>query len=260
MTRIANIPFVARIVALILAVIAAVALMAQHPVPSGAPECHFETAAQVLAEHGPPHARGSLIFQVWDVANRPIYRTTHRPLSDFHARFLSALRRSGVETDPVKLLKRNPVMNNQIIIQEAQSWIRPINCLELLLLTAQNERIDILDDPTEFVSFILRSSDEQLLRIYFYSRNEDGIGNVAAVVARVADDRTRGWILVANLHNHNFHLHGADLNGAVAPSVPDAHLYNSLADRYQLQEAWITNGLSTVRIPAQVFGRFQTKP
>jgi hypothetical protein len=69
--------------------------------------------------------------------------------------------------------KRNPVMNNRIIIREAQSWIGPISCLELLLLTAQNERIDILDDPTEFVSFVLRAPDEQLLKIYFYSRNKD---------------------------------------------------------------------------------------
>jgi hypothetical protein len=227
-------------------------------------ECQFEENPGVVVVSGDPHIKGSQILQVWDVPNRPVFWTVRRPISDSNDAFLVRLRNSGVETDPVKVMERASMAqerhNNTIVIREARSWIGPINCLEMLLFSVQNDRINILDDPTEFISFILRSNDGARLRVIFFSKNEYTIGNVSSIVARVAQDRARGWAVAAVLHNHNFQLLKREPSGVVAPSIADAHLNRGLADRLQMEEAWITNGISTVRIPAQYFGQFQTDP
>jgi len=69
-----------------------------------------------------------------------------------------------------------------------------------------------------------------------------------------------GWIVIANLHNHNFRIGQTDVNAVVSPSLPDAQLYQTLAAKYHLREAWITNGLHTARIPASAFDRLQSAP
>jgi hypothetical protein len=128
----------------------------------------------------------------------------------------------------------------------------------MLLLSEQNDRIALLDDPTEFLSVILRSADEKRLKIYFFSKNENGIGNISAIMVKIRGDKAQGWILTSTLHNHNFELHAPGLNAAVAPSVPDGLLNQQLRD--EIEAAWITNGLNTVRIPARAFGRFRNTP
>lgn len=82
-------------------------------------------------------------------------------------------------------------------------------------------------------------------------------GFVAAILAPVAHDYQEGWIVMANLHNHNSRLGQTDPNAVVSPSLPDAQLMQRLAAKYQLREAWITNGLHTARIPASAFARLQ---
>jgi hypothetical protein len=42
-----------------------------------------------------------------------------------------------------------------------------------------------------------------------------------------------------------------------APSSADAQLQQWLADELQLAEAWITNGVNTIRIPQSDFFRFR---
>jgi hypothetical protein len=171
-----------------------------------------------------------------------------------------------VDTNPVSLLLRKASLpqtspgdarNDSLVARESSRWVFPINCLEMLLIGIQNDRVGVLQQSTEFTAFILRSADGRRLRIYYYTRNEDGIGNVSTILTPVAHDYQEGWTVVANLHNHNFRPGQTDLNAVVSPSLPDAQLYQTLAARYQLREAWITNGLHTVRIPASAFGRLQ---
>jgi hypothetical protein len=223
-------------------------------------ECRLEGKAQILSEVGDPHTKGSQIFKVWEVSNLPVYLTTKRPSSGSYGLFLERLLKSGVEIDPVKLLQLNPIHNSLVVIEEARAWIGPINCLEMLLLSEQNDRIALLDDSTEFLSVILRSLDEKRLKIYFFSKNENGIGNVSSIMVKIRADKAQGWILISMLHNHNFELHAPELNAAVAPSVPDGLLNQQLQLRDEIEAAWITNGLNTVRIPARAFGRFQSTP
>jgi len=64
------------------------------------------------------------------------------------------------------------------------------------------------------------------------------------------------WTIVAMLHNHAFHPGQPELNGAPAPSRPDAQFLVNFAGS-GMAEAWITNGLHTAHIPAAAFGLFE---
>jgi hypothetical protein len=231
--------------------------------------CALDATPRVLASAGDAHTAGGRIFQVWELDDATVYWTNTVPTAGSYRGFDASLRASGVDVDPVSLLLRKAALpqtsagdarNDSVVAREAAQWVHRISCLEMLLVGVQNDRIDLLRKPTEFTAFVLRSADGRRLRIYYYTGNEDGIGNVAAILAPAARDVEQGWTLVANLHNHNFRLGQADLNAVVSPSLSDAQLYRSLAAEYQLREAWITNGLHTARIPASAFGRLQTAP
>jgi hypothetical protein len=243
--------------------------LAFAPLDVFAQRCALDAAPRVLETSGAAHTAGARLAQVWDVEAAPVYWTAQLPATGSYAGFVAALRTSGVDTNPVSLLRRKAALpqtssgdarNNSLVARESTQWVYRINCLEMLLIGIQNERIGLLRQSTEFTAFVLRSADGRRLRIYFYTRNEDGIGNVGAILGSVARDYQEGWIVMANLHNHNFRVGQTDLNAVVSPSLPDAQLYQTLAAKYQLREAWITNGLHTVRIPASAFGRFQSAP
>jgi hypothetical protein len=118
--------------------------------------------------------------------------------------------------------------NDSLVMRESSRWIHRINCLEMLLVGIQNDRIGLLKQSTEFTAFVLQSKDGRRLRIYYYTRN--------------------------------FRFGQTDLNAVVSPSLPDAQLSQTLAAKYQMREIWITNGLHTARIPASAFGRLQSAP
>ncbi|MBL8554082.1 MAG: hypothetical protein JNL41_07375 [Phenylobacterium sp.] len=170
----------------------------------------------------------------------------------FRARIVA---RAG-NTQPLHLLAQHSWTNNRIVADHAAEWIRPVNCVQMLLQQAQDDRIDTLAAPTEFAAAVLRSPDGRRIRAYFYTINEDGIGRLAPLTEPVRADRSAGWMILAVLHNHAFHPGNSELNGAIAPSRPDAQFSMNFADT-GVAEAWITNGLHTAHIPAAAFGLFE---
>jgi hypothetical protein len=227
------------------------------PEPADDTPCAFTTAPEVLFESGDPHRSGSELLHYYEEPYPSVLWSARRPPPGSYDRFLAKLMERRVETDPVTLLRGSPWANNSIVARFAREWIVPVNCLEMLLTGAQNARMDLLDAPTEFVSFILRSPDGARVRIYVYTRNEDGIGNVGRIEETIAPALAEGWTLQIVLHNHTFHVDQRVLNAVTAPSEADAQLAGNLARDPGLSEAWITNGLHTARIPASEFGRFE---
>ena len=104
---------------------------------------------------------------------------------------------------------------------------------------------------------VLRSSAGARLRIYFYTVNQDGIGRVGPVSEPTLADVAQGWRVVLGMHTHAFHPGQPLLDGILAPSVPDADFNANFAESAGMQAAWITNGIHTVRIPAEAFGLFR---
>lgn len=174
------------------------------------------------------------------------------------AQFRSKVAMRRIVTDREVLLRQTDAPNNMLVAGNP-TWVEPIRCIEALLFTRQNERISILERSTEFAAFVLRSADGSRLKIYNYTRNEDGIGNVSVLTDPIARDVSEGWLLVASLHNHNFHPDELGSNGIVSPSGTDTTLYKNLAAAFGLREAWITNGVDTSHIPASAFGLLSTE-
>lgn len=178
------------------------------------------------------------------------------PLGPAYQDFVAKLEKTGIATDPLALLAASPTPNNDLVARNAADWIKPAGCLEKLLIGYQHARVDTFAAATEFASLVLRSPDETQLRIYFYTINQDGIGRASPITEPALADVKAGWRFAIALHNHAFHPGQPKLNGITAPSVPDAD-FNVNLSASGLEQAWITNGLHTARIPAAAFGQFQ---
>ena len=230
----------------------------------GASACNLDVRPTVLASAGDPREAGSRLFQVWDLEESAAFYGTTRPRSKGYDAFRRDLDQSGLATDVPTLLKSGAkkgetaadVANRVIALQGAGEWIHPANCLEMLLVGMQNDRMPILMTSTEFVAMLLRSADGRRLRIYHYAKNQEGFGNVSELLDPIARDHRDGWAVIAALHNHNFRMNEGVSSGVLAPSAADAQLQRRLTEALSLQEAWITNGINTIRIPAAEFGRF----
>ncbi len=220
--------------------------------------CAIDTQPTVLVEKGEPNAAGSRLLKVWEVENAPVLWSEAVPDEKAYSDFRAEIASRGIETDPVVLLKRSLTANNQIVIRNADQWIKPAGCLEMLMYGLQHARMNTFTSPTEFGTFVLRSADEQRLRIYFYTNNQDGLGNMDVVVAALQQDRQAGWNLLVALHSHVFHPGQPEIDGLLSPSEPDAGFHANIGASLMLREAWITNGIHTVRMPASSFGEFST--
>lgn len=219
--------------------------------------CEFGSEPDVLMENGDPHVVGSRLLQVWDVPDHPVFWSDTLPKSEAYRQFRAEVADRSIETDPVRLLERNPIENNVTVIRNADDWITPAGCLEMLLYGYQHARLSTFETPTEFASLILRSPDEDRLRVYFYTINHDGIGRMDPIVAPALEDKRNGWTVLVALHNHSFHPGQPEIDGNLAPSEPDADFHVRFHEVSGLREAWITNGVHTVRMPASSFNDFK---
>ena len=223
-----------------------------------APACALPTPT-VIETSGDPHGPNGRLLQVWDVADNPVLWSKATPVGGGYADFRAKLAQSGETTDPLELLAANPTPNNKLVAANAASWISPAGCLEKLMVGLQHERRDIFMAPTEFANIVMRSADGARLRIYFFTINQDGIGRMSPLTNPALADAANGWSVMLAMHTHAFHQGNAQLNGIVSPSTPDADFQYNFAEEAGLEQSWITNGVSTVRIPAAEFGSFERK-
>lgn len=234
-----------------------IALLASCATPSGPNAqraCSLVNEPVILDESGNPHGPDGRLLQVWDVPDDPVLWSDASP-GGAYKDFLAEVAARKIETDPVTLLTRSPTPNNMLVVKHADAWIRPAGCLEKLLSGIQHARIGVFDAPTEFASIVMRSPDGAHLRIYYLTINQDGIGRAGPLTEPAYADIEKGWTMELVLHPHVFHPGQPELDGLVAPSVPDADFaYNQREGG--LKQAWITNGIHTVRIPSDAFGLF----
>jgi hypothetical protein len=162
---------------------------------------------------------------------------------------------------------KSEAKNSELVLSRKAGVIEPAFCLQTLLWVEQARRFPMLAHPTEMGAFILRKPGR--LRIYFSSMDRNGQKIRSEVTSRVADDLAAGFVLAAHLHNHPFMFDRAvgdrlytteqtlnDIGGGLAPSLPDVQFFRSAANEYQLKEAWITNGIHSLRIQSDQLGAF----
>ncbi|MGO4168031.1 hypothetical protein [Novosphingobium sp. YAF33] len=219
--------------------------------------CELSGVTTVLIEDGPAHATGSRLLRRWDLPNDQQWDETGTPTGPAYQGYLRQIENNGFDGNPAKILKTNDTFNNRLVASHLDDWMKPASCLEKRLLLDQHERLNMISAPTEFAAFALLSSDQKTVRVYIYTVNRNGIGKATPLTTPVGQDVRSGWIPLFALHNHPFVPGDKRLNGAPAPSVPDADFQNNSAKYLGLPEARITNGVDTAHIPASAFATFR---
>jgi hypothetical protein len=255
-----------------LATIVACARPAAPPVAraASAPPCRWPSPPEVL------HQAGDTLHQRWTASADAIpdaWTPDALPaLRDFRAAIGARL----PSVDAHVLLRRQADYwasrsvadgrreseNGRLVLSGAVGTLRPIACLEALLLDHQAARFPMVTRPTELQALVLRraaTADEPArIRVYVAASGAPWPPRFTpAVDSLVARDLRAGWTAHAHLHNHPFYLdqQSADIAGANAPSLSDVQVYRALRESIGLERAWITNGFTTVEIAARDFAR-----
>lgn len=154
--------------------------------------------------------------------------------------------------------------NAALLLEGRAGTITPIGCLEAMLWKQQAARFPMLEHPTEFGAFVLRGQGQ--VRVYMSSADLVGQKIRGTVMDLVKADTVAGFRLFAHLHNHPFLFDRKvgdrtftqagmenDIAGALAPSMTDVQFYKNLQESHGVEQAWVTNGLSTSRFRADEF-------
>ena len=234
---------------------------------SSTPTCQWNAPPQILFQG--QHE----LHQVWELDNsrelwdpadpsRPLlsgFRTQiESRIPDLDAR--SIIRRMYLEFlasgDPAYL---DEAVNPRLAFEGIAGAIRPISCLEALLVEVQLQRQSMIEHPTEFGALILRSPTDAKLRIYYSTQDVMGLRGIhPEIKERLDSDLSSEWVLWTHLHNHPFDFSNqVNFLGAPVPSLSDVHAYRSQKEELGLQSARVTNGFDTIEISAEEFYRFR---
>jgi hypothetical protein len=135
---------------------------------SSAASCQWTDEATVL------HQAGDTLYQVWSLAPSATetgWRQADMPaLTDFRRAVEARLKAVNIPTDPAGLLRRqvgyyaaradsasrHEAENGRLVLDGAAGTMRPLSCVEALLLDFQARRFPMIQQPTEFHAFVLR--------------------------------------------------------------------------------------------------------
>ncbi|GLC25744.1 hypothetical protein [Roseisolibacter agri] len=235
--------------------------------PAG--RCAWPAAPEILAQRADTAWQrwtlpADALPTVWDPAALPALRafrdTVAAALGATDARTLLQRQIDHLGSRPDSTLRRE-AGNGRLVRDGVVGTLRPIGCLEALLIDAQAARFPMAARPTELQALLLHraATGERpaQLRVYQAASGAPWPPKLDPLMAHVARDRADGWTVRAHLHNHPFYLEkrDADVAGANAPSLSDVQLYRWLRTSLGLESAWVTNGFTTVEIPARDFDR-----
>lgn len=227
---------------------------------SGQPQASCAWAAPPeIVEQGP-----SELHQIWEIENRPILWREQLPPSPSLNAFRAEVRARLPLLDPHTRWRRGLFAAdsyNQIVAAAGRvGRLAPMNCLEALLLSQQTARLPMLQQPSEFGAFILRSPLDQKperLKIYYSTQDRPGLRMNAQMMGRIERDRQAGWRVWSHLHNHNFFLSAQDPFASPSPSKTDVEFARRLQHSLGLEQMWVTNGFHTLHFNRRDFSLFR---
>ena len=229
-------------------------------------DCRWPVAPVVL------HQAADTVFLAWS------YRAARLPergtLAELPAlsSFLDTVRVRTATLDPRRLLERQiayygsqpdpdsqgEAANGRLVLTGSAGILRPISCLEALLVEYQAQRYPMSSHPTEFQALVMARRDE--VRVYFTGSSAPWPPKGDVLFAHAAADRLAGWRVVAHIHNHPFLFSSTgDIAGANAPSLTDVQFWRHLRDSIGVESARVTNGISTFEATAASFDLLQAR-
>lgn len=247
-----------------------------------APHCAWSVSPRTLRRVA------DTVYLAW-MLPRPLPEATQPAdapaLAELRRTIDMALARAGLSSDPRVLLERQrgywanrataverlEAANGEAVLAGSAGTLRPIGCLESLLIEAQLERFPATGARSEMHAFVLtRESatahpEEPSEIVYFAASSAPFPPRPGPLLDSIAAREAEGWRLAADIHNHPFYLDRlgsdsrgqplADIAGATAPSTSDVQFYRFLRERFGLQRALLTNGFTTLVLPTSAFGR-----
>lgn len=225
-------------------------------------ECRLPSISETLP------AGDSKVLQRWDFADDAVLAAPVAPLPAALAEYRESVA-AKVDTNAVALLNAYTnvganaadAANLAVVRADPTHFLRPIHCLEALLLDIQIRRTPaMLTAPTEFLAYFMRHQDGRL-RAYFLTDDDVGIRRMKSLLEMVTTDEGQGWRVIGNLHNPSFFLKNLDHpdashpQGVLSPSANDMQVFDGQTD---LPMATITNGFDSIVIPRDDFARFRT--
>jgi len=157
---------------------------------------------------------------------------------------------------------RGEAANGRMVLADSAGTLRPINCLEALLVDFQAARFPMASHPTEFHAVVMEKNgaDRRMVRVYFAASSAPWPPKANLLFERAAAARREGWRAVAHLHNHPFEFAGSgDIAGANAPSMTDVQFWRYLRESLGIESARVTNGFATFEARAAAFGRLRAR-
>lgn len=181
---------------------------------------------------------------------------------------VAVLRHFNKNVDPYFLMNRHvqhttdrkDLFNLKMVLNEKVGQIRPISCLESLLIEFQiNRNPQMKAKPTEFLAFILEKKTN--MRVYFQTNDALGVSDMTAMSTAIENDQKDGWIVKGTLHNHSFflgHLAKPKPQGVLAPSATDVQFYLNQDSQFATEYHYITNGFDTLALPRRDLKKLQS--
>lgn len=252
------------------AVLAAACASAGRSPTSDVPPCRWPVAPVVLQQEG------DTLVQSWTFkAGQLPDRVDPASLPALSA-FLDTVRSRVGPLDARALIQRQvayyashsdsdsqgEAANGRTVLGGSAGTLRPISCVEALLVDYQAARFPMASHPTEFHAVVMERQDagRETMRVYFAASSAPWPPKAGLLFERAAADRREGWQAVAHLHNHPFELSSrGDVDGANAPSMTDVQFWRYLRDSLGIESARVTNGFATFQAPAAAFARLRAR-
>ena len=246
------------------------------------------TSCGVTTPLRPIDLRPTESHYVWDVADSPAFwepRTDPRSQAKFQefqdwvtgfaprdqTALLTIQRQAAAD-----LGLSHAVRRHDLLLDQEVGTIEPASCLERFFLVTHLAQFPPSGFPAEYMAHVLRAKQgARRLRIYLsygdghtFESHADRRPEVLeglyssppqnpAVLSRVYSDiaRTDTWEYVTFLHSHPFMIHFPQphIGGTVLPSDADIQGWIYGKKHFGMKSAWITNGLQSIRIPAEQF-------
>jgi hypothetical protein len=157
------------------------------------------------------------------------------------------------------------ILNGTIVAPDGEGpALNPINCIESLTWGLQNFYHPLIEDPTEYGAYILEDENSRFVRVYLQTGPSIGVPALSWADDAIKADIAEGWSIRAFLHLHPFvpdNIRYQDPAGTCIPSSGDLGFFHKDVGRFggAFAEAWITNGLNSIRFSMNQLDEFTGK-
>jgi len=219
--------------------------------------CRFETDPHIILD------KGESILQYWDYETGYFDQRTDFKNLKFLKSYQKKIKSKVNDLDQKALwdrsydLEKPGDQQNMRVAKTLHKSIRPINCLEALLLNLQGSRVDLVSEPTEFLAFVLKKNEQN--RLLYFTSNVNGVRGLGFLHSKIEVFVKKGWALKQNIHNHILNLNDQNYRGTIGPSVSDAFVYKIELKDFNLAKAVITNGFDSMEVPSALFKELSTQ-